>query len=347
MLPKRIMIYCHDLFGLGNVQRMLQYCHHLRVAFPGAGVLFVMGGSEARLFSPPSGLDVVKLPEITRGAAGAIQARALGGEVPRVLALRRAILRECATRFEPDLMVIDKKPRGAKGELGETLAALPWRCARILVCRDILDAPARTRREMAESGFAEALRAEIDQVQVLGERAVFDMAAAYGLPADIAPRLHYTGYIAPCETAAPREAVLAGLGFDPARRLVFVTVGGGEDGEGVLDRALTVAERGAVPAQMLLLTGPMLASEAYARIEARAAALPDVRLMRQSSDVTSLIAAADAVVSMVGYNSVCAILAAGKPAVLLLGRLGPWQQHRGLSRGEDRADRVVAGHRHD
>lgn len=311
------MIYCHDLFGLGNVRRMLEYSKHLREAYPYASLLFVMGSSHIDMFDLPEGMDIVKLPELCRTTDGSVGARALGGEADRALGLRKSILKTCALGFEPDLLLIDKKPLGANNELSETLDILSPDCARVLVLRDILDAPEKTIADLEKSGFCEAIRQHIDQIQILGERAIFDMARAYKWPQDIADKVYYTGYVVPQDTPRSREDVASTLGIQANGKIVFATVGGGEDGKGVLDRMLDVAQMDQSGTQYVVLTGPNLDNQLYLELVARAVHLPNVCLLKRSTEVSSLISAADVVVSMAGYNSVCAILAAEKPAVLM------------------------------
>lgn len=315
--PQRIMVYCHDLFGLGNVRRMLEYSKHLREAYPNASLLFVMGSSRIDMFNLPAGMDIIKLPELCRSTDGSLGARALGSESARALALRKSILKTCAAGFEPDLLLIDKKPLGANDELLETFNVLSPDCARVLVLRDILDASDKTIADMEKSGFHHAVREHIDHIQILGEREIFDMARAYQLPQDIADKCHYAGYVVPQDAVRSRQDVAHSLGLDASKKIVFATVGGGEDGQDVLDRMLQVAEQDQSGQQYVILTGPNLDNHLYLELVSRAVALPHICMLRRSLEVASLIHAADAVVSMAGYNSVCAILAAGKPCVLM------------------------------
>ena len=64
----------------------------------------------------------------------------------------------------------------------------------------------------------------------------------------------------------------------------------------------------------LLVTGPFLSADALDRL--RASAPASVTVVPFLSRLESYVAAADLVVSMAGYNTVCEILAAGTPAVL-------------------------------
>lgn len=315
--PRRILVYCHDLYGLGNVRRMLLYCHHLRAAYPSASLLFLMGGSNISLFNPPSNFDIVKLPELSRDQTGALGPRSLDHGLGPVLDIRKSLIAACAATFDPDLLVVDKKPLGALDELAPMLGQLPVSCRRILVTRDILDAPEATIAEMRTNGFEAAIDAHFDQVQVLGEQHVFDFAAKYQLSKTCAAKVHFTGFLTPMDDVSPRSVVLDDLSLSHARQTVLVTVGGGEDGQSTLEAALAYAETEAEPPQLILLAGPKLNPIAFSQIAERAERLPHVRLLRQSNTVQSLIEASDLVVSMAGYNSVCGLMAAGKPAVLM------------------------------
>lgn len=315
--PSRIMVYCHDLFGLGNVRRMLEYCHHLREAYPKTAILFVLGSSKIAMFALPSGMETVKLPELSRRVDGRLTARAHDWEKQRVLEMRKSILQTCVRVFEPDVLIIDKKPLGANGELSDAMAALPPDCARILVLRDILDAPDRTIADMAANDFHDTVRAHIDQIQILGEPTVFDVASFYEFPDDISRLLHYTGYVVPQDVPKSRIQVLETLGLSPARQTVFVMVGGGEDGAGVLKLAGQVAALDQSGQQFILLGGPNLPEPDFKFLNATTIGQPNVVLLRSSAEVASLVNAADVVVSMAGYNSVCALLAAEKPCVLI------------------------------
>lgn len=315
--PKRILVYCHDLYGLGNVRRMLLFCHHLRAAYPAASLLFLMGGSNISLFNKPTNFDVIKLPELSRDHTGALGPRSLTDGLEPVLEIRKSLIAACAATFDPDLLIVDKKPLGASGELEPMLLKLPRSCRRILVTRDILDAPDVTIAELQTTGFEAAIDRHFDQVQVLGEKHVFDFPEVYQLSKTCAAKIHFTGFLTPMEKACPRETVFTDLALSEAHKTVLVTVGGGEDGLSTLEAALDYAETESDPPQLILLAGPNLSPLAYLQIAKRAEQLPHVRLLQQSNKVHCLIEASDVVVSMAGYNSVCGIMAAGKPAVLL------------------------------
>jgi predicted glycosyltransferase len=97
-----------------------------------------------------------------------------------------------------------------------------------------------------------------------------------------------------------------------------VTVGGGGDGFDILKTYLEMLSQGeAAPSyHSLLVTGPLMAPAKRQALRRLAAGLP-VSFMAFTADLDSYLAAADLVVSMAGYNSVCEILSLGKRSLLI------------------------------
>src|SRR5437764_1130907 len=121
-----------------------------------------------------------------------------------------------------------------------------------------------------------------------------------------------------------RGAILrdAGLGRGqdgvPGRGALAVAAGGGGgDGHPVLEAAVaavTLLQAQRVELGAIVVTGPFMPAPLRAALEARAT--PTCRVVTQADNL-QLFAAADAVVSMGGYNSVCEVLAAGRPLVVV------------------------------
>jgi predicted glycosyltransferase len=70
------------------------------------------------------------------------------------------------------------------------------------------------------------------------------------------------------------------------------------------------------PYHSLIVTGPLMAQNKHAAL-ARLAQRPDVTLFEFTADLGSYLNAADLVVSMAGYNTICEILSLGKRAILI------------------------------
>ncbi|HKB14751.1 MAG TPA: glycosyltransferase, partial [Planctomycetota bacterium] len=116
---------------------------------------------------------------------------------------------------------------------------------------------------------------------------------------------------------AEREAARATLGLD-GRRLVLVTVGGGGDGDPLVRSYLKALRGAADPGyDSVIVTGPLMSPRKRSAFGEEAARAPRVRLLEFSPNLPDLVAAADAVVSMGGYNSVCEAVWCRRPALFV------------------------------
>src|SRR5262245_28669767 len=66
MRMKRVLVYSHDTYGLGNLRRMLSICEHITEAIPDVAILLISGSPMAHGFRLPPRFDYVKLPCLTR-----------------------------------------------------------------------------------------------------------------------------------------------------------------------------------------------------------------------------------------------------------------------------------------
>lgn len=308
----RILLYSHDTCGLGNIRRTLLLAESVRDEYGDASVLVVTGSPVIHAFRIPPGVDYVKLPTLDRTDADRYAPRFLGGAAS-IMSLRRDILERTILGFDPDLVVVDKRPAGIDGELETALAAMermPRRPRLVLGLRDILDEPARTRASLRESRAMAVIARYYDEVWIYGEPRVFDAVREYGFPAAVARRTRYCGYLKRPTLQAPRRA-------GPPR--VLVTTGGGEDGAAVLRAYLRdlVALPRAVMIHSVVVCGPDLPNAARSALHAEFGGLPDVELLDFETDMTRRYAEADVVVSMAGYNTVCELLSFGRKAVLV------------------------------
>src|SRR5215218_1926594 len=99
---------------------------------------------------------------------------------------------------------------------------------------------------------------------------------------------------------------------------VLVTAGGGGDGFPLLRTAVeSRALTGRAAEHWLVVTGPFLPAEERRALERLAGRAPGLELLEFTRGLPALVATADVVVSMGGYNSICEILSAGRPAVIV------------------------------
>jgi predicted glycosyltransferase len=348
------MFYCHDTYGLGHLRRALTLGTYLRDRCPEMTQLIVTGLPLPHRFQMPDGVDYVKLPSIQR--IGPEQddapyvARSLNVPFSDIRDLRQEILLAAARRFAPDALIVDVMPVGVKGELIPTLRYLktaPHPARLIFGMRDMLDDPPLIHHAYARDGVYEDLDVLYDLVLVYGQQDVYDVVREYRLPPRVAAKTRFVGYLRRDQAEQPPAAVRAQLGLQTGR-LVLITVGGGVDGYAVL-QAMLEAIHGAPDAvrfDCMLVTGPLMSDQDRERLQATAPADGRVRLVEFVDDMIGLIAAADVVVSMAGYNTVCEILSNGRPAILIPRTAKPTEQflraealsRRGLVRMIDPAE---------
>lgn len=317
--PRRIALYSHDTMGLGHMRRNLLIAQSLTTSAARHSVLLLTGAFEAKSFPFPPNVDCVTLPALFKTRAGAYVPRRLDLSLDELLNIRVQTLLGALQAFEPDLLIVDKEARGALGELDPALEYLhrAGHTSVVLGLRDILDEPEVVRREWDERGIEDAIRTYYDAVWIYGDPHVYDAVEEYGLSAKVAERTRYTGYLDPrqrlplASTAADPLAELE-VGSD---RVALCTVGGGQDGAGVA-QAFAEAE---IPSGTtgVIVTGPFMPAEAREHVHALARGRSALRVIEFTPNPDALLARADRVVSMGGYNNVCELLASGKRALVV------------------------------
>jgi len=319
---KRVLVYSHDTFGLGNIRRMLEISRHLVESDPDVSVLIITGSPMLHAFRIPARIDYVKLPCLARTLQGNYASKYLDLSLEEAVRLRANVIRSAVLDFQPDLILVDKKPFGVKDELADVLTPLSARGRRpklVLLLRDILDSPEATTPVWRKNRYYEAISAYYDEVLVVGTPEVFDLGTEYAFPRRAASKINYCGYIARSPSRRSRHAVRKELGIGAAERLVLATAGGGEDGFALLRAYLDALSR--LPAasmpRSLVVCGPEMSEPQRDELAALARRAQGVTLQPFSDDMMSLIDAADLVVCMGGYNTVCEVLTLGKRAIVV------------------------------
>jgi predicted glycosyltransferase len=316
----RVLFYSHDTFGLGHIRRTLAISGAVSQELRDAAVLVATGSSWVPSLRLPPAVDYVKLPCVTKVGDNHYEAKTLAVEFDTIRSVRESILFATTTSFAPHWVFVDNVPLGMKGEMVHTLRYVREKCRDtrvILTLRDVLDEPERIVRDWTSASVYEAIDHFYDRVMVYGSRNIFDVAREYGFPDTIAHKVAYAGYIrstASADTVRQLRRRYAPKG----ERLVLVTVGGGGDGYLVVDtylRGLAALDR--VPTRTLVVLGPEMPEHACRQLQARSTDDPRVTLVDFSPDLASYVAAADAVVSMGGYNTICEILSFRKPSVIV------------------------------
>jgi predicted glycosyltransferase len=283
---------------------------------PGVSVLIITGSPMLHAFRLPPRIDYVKLPCLARNNKGEYGVSHLDMAFADAVRLRASLIMSAASDFQPDIVLIDKKPLGVAGEIGPALALLqnrPHPPTVHLLLRDILDTPSATCAVWDAHHYHDAIARHYASVLVVGDPRVFDLAKAYAFPPETRAKLHYCGYINRATTAVVATAEIG------TRKRVLVHAGGGEDGAMVIEAALSAIALAGVARDFdcRIIGGPELGAIDRARLSARAKALTHVDWIDFSDAMGAEIAAADLIVSMGGYNSVCEILSYRKRAIII------------------------------
>src|SRR6266851_5662844 len=318
----RLMVYSHDTFGLGNIRRMLAICTHMHASIPDLSILIVSGSPMLQSFRVVQGIDYIKLPCLKRTELGELGVRFLDLDVTEIVRLRRELILSTVASYRPDVVLVDKKPDGLAGELEPSLrhikCSLPQ--TRIhLVLRDILDSSRVTVDAWTRRGYYNILRWFYDRVLVLGDQSIFDVCEEYQFPQDLREKVHHCGYVQRQLPGRSRSEIRQELGVEPEQRLVFVTAGGGEDGYQLFSASLAATSSLAqkLPLKTLLVTGPELRTEQTQAIRSAAQAQDGLQVIEFTDDLMSYMNAADIVISMAGYNTICELLTLGKRSILV------------------------------
>jgi len=320
MSVKKILVYSHDTYGLGNIRRMMAVVEHLVKEISEVSILVLSGSPMMQAFRLVPGVDYIKMPCLSRAANGKYSPKFLGLSHDSVLGLRADLILNTVLEFKPDLILVDKKPLGVQNELAPTLDVLRRKADRpklVLLLREILDNPQSTTEVWERNKYHDVIKELYDSVLVLGTPEIFDTAAEYGFPAATIEKLKYCGYIAKPPGERSKEAIRNEL--DAGNRpLVLITAGGGEDGFRLLSTFLQGRKQQAGNAfHSLIFVGPEMQSDQQQQLHSLAAEIPALTLLEFSNDVMSYMNAADVIVSMGGYNTITEILSLQKQAVVV------------------------------
>ncbi len=298
----RFLLYSHDGLGLGHTRRNLAIAAALRDKAPDAPILLATGTDDAHRLGLPRGVDILKLPSLRKVANGHYKARRLRVSSTDVHALRSNLLIAAVKTFHPDVVLVDKHPLGAGGELRGALDALRAAGGRtVLGLRDILDDPATVFQEW-------------EPYDIPARIAEWYPVRAYLFPEAVARRTSFTGYVvAPPEEPPYPEPDSAPVPARPHDRpVVLATAGGGEDGFVLLEAFLRASKD--APWSGIAVCGPMMSPDDEERLRSLASEC-GTAFHGFVPGLSGYLDRADAIVAMGGYNTLAEAASRGIPIV--------------------------------
>lgn len=310
----RILLYSHDTFGLGHIRRTRAIAIALADANPGASILIVTGSPIVGRFDFPDGIDFVRIPGVVKLPSGDYVTHNMGLDIEQTVKLRRAIIRQTARVFDPDLVIVDKEPTGFRGEMLHTLKKMRERGAHIVLgVRDVLDEAESLAKEWKRKKAVEAVETFYDELWVYGLKDLHNPLEGLPLSPEALGKARYTGYLRRQTADWPDPTV-------PRERpedFVLVTPGGGGDGDVLIDWTLSAYESDpTLNTPAVIVFGPFMKPESRRAFEARAHRFRTIETMSFDSRIERLMIEARGVIAMGGYNTFCEILSFDKPAAI-------------------------------
>jgi predicted glycosyltransferase len=314
-----ILMYSHDTYGLGHIRRTMAIAGHLRTM--STNILILTGSPIAGRFSLPENVDFVRIPGMIKKTNDEYHALSIRINAEHVLAIRKSIISATARSFQPDLFIVDKEPLGLKREV---LPILRWfrkyhpRTRTVLGLRDIMDDRDTVRRDWQHKKVYRYLDELYSEIWVYGRQDIYDAVAEYDIPPSTNAKLFFTGYLPRrVATDSRKRKTRKKFCIGDNKKMIVVTAGGGGDGFTMMDTYLGMHESlRPLDVQSIMITGPFMPRE-QRRLLAKRAKPFKIKVLPFYSRMEEMFGAADLVVSMGGYNTMCEILSQATPSLII------------------------------
>ncbi len=286
----KVFFYVQHLLGIGHLKRAATLARALRAA--GFEVTLASGGA------PVEGMAVLQLPPASSPDFKVLLDEKGNPVDDAWKKRRRAALLDAYRSSKADILLIELFPFGRRQMRFELLPLLEAAQARLVVCsvRDLIQPnPAR------EDETLQVFERHFDHVLVHGDPRVAPFERTFGRAADLAGRLHYTGYVVE-EPAAQGDA---GAGE------VLVSAGGGAVGRRLLETAAAARALSSLRDRTWRVLAGINAKDM------RSLKSEGVIVEQYRNDFTLRLKNCVLSVSQAGYNTVMETLQAGARAVLV------------------------------
>ena len=312
MSPRpRLLFWCQHSVGLGHLVRSVNLVDGLSEDFD---VTLLNGGPWPGDLPMPGSVEVLHLPALGLDADFALVSRDPRHTVEQAVELRTSMINETFTETTPDVVLVELFPFGRKKFAPELLplldAARSARPAPLVACslRDILV----TRRDQrGHDDRASRLANEyFDAVLVHADSRFATLEETFHPQVPMPTPVHYTGFVRGAVDGPP----------PPIRQpRVLVSAGGGLVGAPLFRAAVEahprlLAHHGL---RTTIVTGPFLPDADVDDLTRRAAATPELEVVRYLPDLGRQMAASAVSVSQAGYNTTMDILGSATPAVVV------------------------------
>ncbi len=319
-----ILMYSHDTYGLGHIRRTMAIASSLRS--PGVNIIILTGSPIAGRFDFPPQVDFIRIPGMIKKTNEEYLPLSIRINPGQAMDIRQSIIASTAKTFKPDLFIADKEPLGLKKEI---LPTLKWikkhlpQTKTIIGLRDIMDDSETIRENWKRRGIYEVFENLYSEIWVYGHQNIYDPVKEYEIPPGIRDKIHFTGYI-PRRIPESREIIKErkSNGIKKGEKLVVITTGGGGDGYLVLKTFLDMLENFQEKKQdppafkTIMITGPFMPAANRREIFKRGRKL-GVKVFNFYRQMEKLMAGAQLVITMGGYNTLCELLTIKIPTLII------------------------------
>lgn len=309
----RILMYSHDTFGLGHLQRCRTIAHSLVEDFRGLQVLIISGATIAGAFDYRARVDFVKIPSVIKLRNGEYTSLEKDIDLHETLRMRQSIIRHTAETFRPDIFIVDKEPLGLRGEIEDTLSYLKTRgTTLVLGLREVMDAPHLLEAEWARSDVMRKIGLFYDKVWAYGPPDFYDPLTGLDVPSAVRAKMRFVGFL---QRSLQRNEL---PGHRPEGDYILVTTGGGGDGAELIHDVIDAYQQDPqLQHRALIVLGPYMPARKRNKLLKKGSKIPYIKIIEFDNRMEDLIAGAKAVVAMGGYNTYCEILSFDKPALIV------------------------------
>ena len=317
----RILMYSHDTFGLGHLRRCQTIAHSLVEDYRGLQVLIISGATIAGAFDYRARVDFVKIPSVIKLRNGEYTSMDRHIDLQETLKMRRSIIRHTAETFQPDIFIVDKEPMGLRGEVEDTLAYLKSRgTTLVLGLREVMDAPHLLEAEWKRNDVMTKIGRFYDSIWVYGPPDFYDPLVGLDVPQQVRAKMDFVGFL---QRSVSKDMVSE---HKQTEDYLLITTGGGGDGSDLIHNVIDAYQEDPTLTQRaLIVLGPYMPVKQRHRLLQKGAKIPYVEVIEFDNRMEELIAGAQGVVGMGGYNTYCEILSFDKPA-LIVPRVAPREE---------------------
>ncbi|MEQ1714757.1 MAG: glycosyltransferase [Hyphomicrobium sp.] len=319
--PLRALFFSHDRRGLGHIRRTLALADNLLDHMQHCTVMVVTGSRMAHAFRMRPRLDYVKLPSVATFAGGVLASGTLDVPHDEILKIREELLLQTTRLFQPDVLLLGSPPLTEYCEITRTVAyvrANMPQTAIVLNLRDIPDDPARADELWGRQSVQDMLEKNYDRILVHGSRCVYDLPKEYGFTDKISSKTFFCGYVPRSCNPVSGEVIRRKL-CSPDHKLLVLTVGGGVDGSPLIEQCLAAVSSDSALNEVhtLAILGPDMPLAHSATLRVKYANNTNISFLDFVEPASDYFAAADVIISMGGYNTLCEISALRKCVIVI------------------------------